>query len=69
MLTWHAQHLKVMPWIPSCGSMTSHRNREAAVSSRAAAAEKQHSLCSSALHCRTCGIGMRTCFKHLKVMP
>ena len=23
----------------------------------------------SALHCRTCGIGMRTCFKHLKVMP
>ena len=26
-------------------------------------------LCSSALHCRICVIGMRTCFKHLKVMP
>ena len=26
-------------------------------------------LCLSALQCRTCGIGMRTSFKHLKVMP
>ena len=24
---------------------------------------------SPALHCRICVIGMRTCFKHLKVMP
>ena len=26
-----------------------------------------NSLCLSALHCRICVIGMRTCFTHLKV--
>ena len=26
-------------------------------------------LSSSALHCRICVIGMKTCFKHLNVMP
>ena len=31
----------------------------------------ENTLCLSALHCRICVIGMRTCFKHLKleVMP